>query len=109
MPAGRYARQALAMARVTVAPVSSPLDVKSALLTVTSGGADATVVYVSDVAASGGKAQGVAIADDQSVIASCPIAVVKSAKSHPAARAYVNYLVSGAGQQVLTARGFLAP
>jgi ABC-type Fe3+ transport system substrate-binding protein len=35
--------------------------------------------------------------------------VVKSAKSHPAARAYVNYLVSGAGQQVLTARGFLAP
>jgi molybdate transport system substrate-binding protein len=109
VPAGNYARQALAKLNVTVHPVSNPLDVKSALLTVTSGEADAVVVYVTDVKSAGAKAQGVAIPDSQNVIATYPIAVVKASKNQAAAQAFVDSMVSGDGQQALQARGFLAP
>jgi molybdate transport system substrate-binding protein len=109
VPAGNYARQALTKLNVTVHPVSNPLDVKSALLTVTSGEADAVVVYVTDVMSAGAKAQGVPIPDGQNVIATYPIAVVKATKNQAAAQAFVDSMVSGDGQQVLQARGFLAP
>jgi molybdate transport system substrate-binding protein len=109
VPAGNYARQALAKQHVTVNPVSNPLDVKSALLTVTSGEADAVIVYVTDVKAAAGKAQGVPIPADQNVVATYPIAVVKAGSHQAAAQAFVDAMVAGAGQQALQARGFLAP
>jgi molybdate transport system substrate-binding protein len=109
VPAGNYARQALGKLNVTVHPVSNPLDVKSALLTVTSGEADAVVVYLTDVTSAGAKAQGVTIPDDQNIIATYPIAVVKSTENRGAAQAFVDSMVSGQGQQALQARGFLAP
>jgi molybdate transport system substrate-binding protein len=109
VPAGKYARQALTKLGLTVHSVSNPLDVKSALLTVTSGEADATVVYVTDVSAANGKAQGVPIPSAQNVLATYPIAVIKASSHQAAAQAYVAYMVSGAGQQILRARGFLAP
>ena len=109
VPAGKYARQALSMAGVTVHPVSNPLDVKAALMTVTSGEADATIVYVTDVMAAGRGVTGVQIPANQNVIATYPIAVVKSTKNPQAAQAYVSYVVSGPGQKALQARGFMAP
>jgi molybdate transport system substrate-binding protein len=109
VPAGNYARQALSMAGVTVHPVSNPLDVKAAVMTVTSGEADATIAYVTDVTAAGSAATGVQIPANQNVIATYPIAVVKSTKNLPAAQAYVSYVVSGPGQKALQARGFMAP
>src|SRR5439155_6837164 len=65
VPAGKYAAQALAAADVTVNPVSKEADVKSAVAKVTSGEADVTIVYVTDVTAAGSKAAGVAIPDAQ--------------------------------------------
>jgi molybdate transport system substrate-binding protein len=109
VPAGNYARQALSTAGVTVRPVSNPLDVKAALMTVTSGEADATIVYVTDVTAAGSGVTGVQIPANQNVIATYPIAVVKSTKNPQAAQAYVTYVVSGPGQKALQARGFMAP
>jgi molybdate transport system substrate-binding protein len=109
VPAGNYARQALTKLNIVVHPVSNPLDVKSALLTVTSGEADAVVVYVTDVTSAGSKAQGVPIPDDQNIIATYPIAVVKATKNQAGAQAFVDSMVSGDGQQALLARGFLAP
>jgi molybdate transport system substrate-binding protein len=109
VPAGNYARQALTKLNITVKPVSNPLDVKSALLAVTSGEADAVVVYVTDVTSAGAKAQGVPIPDDQNIIATYPIAVVKTTKNQAAAQAFVDSMVSGDGQKALLARGFLAP
>jgi len=67
------------------------------------------VVYVTDVKAAGAKVTGVQIPSDQNIEATYPIAVVKGAKNAPAAQAYVNYVVSGGGQQVLRAAGFLPP
>ncbi len=109
VPAGKYARQALAAARVTVTPVSEPLDVKSELLAVEDGDANAGIVYVTDVRAAGSAVSGVAIPDGENVIATYPIAVVRTTSHPAAARAFVMQMVSGLGQTALRDKGFLAP
>ncbi|HZQ85276.1 MAG TPA: molybdate ABC transporter substrate-binding protein [Acidimicrobiales bacterium] len=109
VPAGTYSQQALTTAGVTVKPESQELDVKSALGKVTAGEADATIVYVTDVKAAAGKADGVEIPDSQNVVAVYPIAVVKASTHHDAAAAYVDEIVSGTGQEALRSRGFLPP
>jgi molybdate transport system substrate-binding protein len=110
VPAGNYARQAFAKAGLPAPnPASNELDVKSTLAKLTSGDADAVVVYVSDVKSAGDKVQGVPIPANDNVTATYPIAVLKASKNQAAAEAFVNEIVSGSGQQALEARGFLPP
>jgi len=109
VPAGKFARQALQKANVTVNPKSLELDVKSELQKVAMGEADAGIVYVTDVTAAGTTVTGVDIPDDQNVIATYPIGVVKATKHPAAAKAFVDEIVSGDGQKALRARGFLGP
>jgi molybdate transport system substrate-binding protein len=109
VPAGKFARQALQKANVTVTPKSLELDVKSVLRKVAMGEADAGIVYVTDVTAAGSTVTGVLIPDDQNVIATYPIAVVKATRHPSGARAFVIEIVSGDGQKALRARGFLGP
>ncbi|HEY2814447.1 MAG TPA: molybdate ABC transporter substrate-binding protein [Acidimicrobiales bacterium] len=106
VPAGKYSAQALSAAGVTVNPVSKEPDVKSAVAKVTSGEADATIVYVTDVIAAGSKGEGVVIPDDQNVMATYPIAIVKTTNNHAGAQAFVDNIVHGSGQDALHARGF---
>jgi molybdate transport system substrate-binding protein len=109
VPAGKYSKQALAKAGVTANPVSAETDVKSAVAKVTSGEADVTIVYQTDVTAAGAKGEGVEIPDAQNVVAVYPIAVVKATKNEPAAQAFVEAVAHGSGQDALQKRGFLAP
>ena len=110
VPAGNYARQAFTKAGLPAPkPASNELDVKSTLAKLTSGDADAVVVYVTDVTAAGSKVDGVEIPAGQNVIASYPIAAIKASKHLTAAEAFVDEVVNGSGQQILHARGFLAP
>jgi molybdate transport system substrate-binding protein len=108
-PAGKYTAQALANLGIVVHPVSEPLDVKSTLATVTSGNADAAVVYVSDVVSAGSTVTGVPIPASQNIIAVYPIAILRSSKNQAADKAFVNEIVSGTGQQALKNAGFLPP
>jgi molybdate transport system substrate-binding protein len=107
VPAGRYSAQILQMAGVTVSPVSKEADVKSAVAKVTSGEADVTIVYVTDVNAAGSKGEGVIIPDAQNVIAEYPIAIVKATENHDAAAAFVDAVVRGSGRDALSKHGFL--
>ena len=110
VPAGKYARQAFQQAGLPAPqPKSNELDVKAALAKLTSGEADAVVVYVTDVLAAGNQARGIDIPDAQNVIATYPIATVKASKNAAAAAAYVTEIVSGTGQAALKASGFLPP
>jgi molybdate transport system substrate-binding protein len=109
VPAGDYTRQVLAAKHLSVTPKSLETDVKSALAKVTSGEADATVVYVTDVTAAGATAAGVPIADADQPAITYPIAVVKATKNAAAAQAFVNSAVSGDVQMALEAAGFVAP
>ena len=109
VPAGDYTRQVLAAEHITVNPRSLETDVKSALAKVTSGEADATVVYVTDVKAAGSKVTGVTIPDSAQPEITYPIAVVKASKNQAAAKAFVDSAVSGDVQKALEAAGFLPP
>jgi molybdate transport system substrate-binding protein len=109
VPAGRYAAQALEKAGVTVNPVSKEVDVKAAVAKITTGEADATIVYVSDVVAAGSKGFGVDIPDPENVTADYPIAVVKAASNRAGAVVFVDAMVQGSGQGALRRRGFLPP
>lgn len=109
VPAGDYTRQVLAAQGITLTPKSLETDVKSALAKVTSGEADATVVYVTDVAAGGPKVQGVSVPDADQPDITYPIAVLKATKNHAAAQAFVESAVSGDVQNALEAAGFSKP
>jgi molybdate transport system substrate-binding protein len=109
VPVGRYAREAFAKAGVAVPESSSEIDVKAVVTRVSMGEADAGVVYTTDVAAAGDKAEGVAIPDAQNVRAKYPIATVRASKNEKGALALVRYVLSPEGRKILTAAGFLAP
>ncbi len=105
VPAGKYAQQALAKANVTVHPASLEQQVTGVLSKVALGEADAGIVYVSDIVTSG-QVDGVPIPDSQNVIADYPIAVLKSTQNLKGAVAFVDFLLSLDGQNILTAAGF---
>jgi molybdate transport system substrate-binding protein len=107
VPAGRYAAQALQSSGTAVRPVSKETDVKAAVAKVTLGEADATIVYVTDVRAAGGKGQGVEIPPAQNVVADYPIALVTGRKHRAAGAAFVAAVLGAPGQDALRNRGFL--
>jgi molybdate transport system substrate-binding protein len=109
VPAGRYARQALQTAGVTVAPRSLEQNVKAVLNKVALGEADAGIVYTTDVRAAGDRVSGVAIPDAQNLIASYPIALVKQREVRADARAYLSFVLSEEGHAILARFGFLPP
>jgi len=109
VPAGKYAQQALAKAGVTVTPKSLGLSVATVLQSVASGDADAAIVYVTDVIGAGGRVTGVAIPDAYSVVATYPVAVVKTTLNSTTAQAFVTEVVSGTIQVELLRRGFKKP
>jgi molybdate transport system substrate-binding protein len=109
VPAGKYARQVLDKAGVTVAPVSLEDNVKAVVSKVALGEADAGIVYVTDVTGGGDKVEAVDIPDDHNVSATYPIAVVRASKSQQKAQAFMDLVRSAEGQRVLERFGFLPP
>jgi len=109
VPCGRYAEQAFTNAGVQVTPKSLEQHVKAVLTKVVLGEADAGIVYRTDVLAAGADAAGVAIPEGENVVAEYPIAVIADAPNAAAARAFVDVVLSDAGQDVLATYGFLGP
>jgi molybdate transport system substrate-binding protein len=109
VPVGQYAAEALDKAGVKVAPVSLEQDVKAVAGKVGLGEADAGIVYVTDVRAAGGDVEGVDIPAGQNVPATYPIAAVKAFADQRAARTFVDFVRSPAGQGILRHYGFAPP
>jgi molybdate transport system substrate-binding protein len=109
VPAGKYAKQILDRAGVSVRPVSREDNVKAVVTKVSLGEADAGIVYVTDVTAGGDKVEGVDIPEEQNVVATYPIATVKASKAQDKAQAFMDLVRSDLGQQVLENHGFLPP
>jgi molybdate transport system substrate-binding protein len=119
VPAGTYARQSLAKfdgsegyppdfdARVLKNLVSNEPNVKAVAAKVQLGEADAGIVYTTDVTP--GVAQDVrtvAIPDAYNVVASYPIALTSDASDVPAARVFIDFVLSAQGQAILRKYGF---
>lgn len=109
VPCGAVAQDVFMNAGITVHPAASLADVKSTLAAVESGEVDAGVVYVTDVRAAGDKVDGVTIPADVNSTTTYPIAVLKEANNPDLARAWVDFVLSPTGIQVLTADGFGRP
>jgi molybdate transport system substrate-binding protein len=103
---GQYTDEALQRANVQITPSSREPDVPSTLAKVQSGDCDAAIVYVTDVKAAK-KVTGVQIPEAQNVIGTYPIATLAGARNPKAARAFVAYVQSRAGQATLREFGFL--
>jgi len=93
----------------SVKPVTLQPDVKSVLTQVETGNVDAGMVYVTDVKAAGSKVKGVPIPASDNASTTYPIATIKGSKHTSEAQAFMNYVLSSAGQQVLAAAGFEKP
>lgn len=107
VPVGRYAREALAEAGVDVHPVSLETDVKQVLAKVVLGEADAGIVYRTDVLEAGRDAvTGIPLPAGIDVRAGYRVAVLGGAPHPAAARAFVSFLRSPRGGQILREHGF---
>lgn len=109
VPIGRYTAEVLERAGVTVTARSFEPDVTGIVTKITSGEADAGIVYATDVAAARERASGVAIPMKQNVLASYPIALMRSASGNATAAAWIDFIKGSQGQAILTDFGFVAP
>ena len=109
VPCGVVAAEVFKNAGITVKPVTLQPDVKSVLTQVETGNVDAGMVYVTDVKAAGSKVKGVPIPASDNASTTYPIATIKGSKHESIAKEFVDYVLSPAGQQVLSAAGFEKP
>ena len=94
---------------VTLAPVSEESAVTDVLGKITSGQADAGLVYVTDAKGAGDKVTEVAFPESSDAVNTYPIAAVKDSKNPKAAQKFVELVTGPAGQKVLASAGFAAP
>jgi molybdate transport system substrate-binding protein len=109
VPCGAAATKAFAAAKLTPHPVTLEQEVSSVLTKLELGEVDAGIVYQTDVKSAGSKVLGVNFPEAASAINTYPIVVVKTGKNPTAGQAFLNYVVSAAGQQILQAAGFRQP
>ncbi len=109
VPCGVVAAEVFTNAGIKVKPVTLQPDVKSVLSQVELGSVDAGMVYVTDVMAAGTKVKGVTISASDNASTLYPIATIKDSNHMSVAQAFVAYVLSPAGQKVLTAAGFEKP
>jgi molybdate transport system substrate-binding protein len=109
VPCGAAAQKVEHAAGVQLSPVSEESSVTDVLNKVSTGQADAGLVYVTDVEGSGGKVTGVAFPEASGSVNTYPIAVLKGAGEAELARRFVDYVTGEAGQKVLEQAGFTKP
>lgn len=109
VPCGSYATQIFTNAGIAPTPDSFEQNVKAVVAKVTLGEADAGIAYATDVRAAGDDADGVAIPPDVNVVAEYPIAVTAEAGNPDGGRAFVDFVLSDAGQAILADHGFSSP
>lgn len=108
VPCGAAATKVFDAANLNVTPVTQEQDVKSVLTKVRLGEVDAGLVYKTDVQAAGSTVKGIAFPEATQATTNYPIAVCTDARNSVAADAFVAYVLSPAGQKVLSSAGFAA-
>jgi molybdate transport system substrate-binding protein len=109
VPCGSATKKVEDATKVKLNPVSEESSVTDVLTKVTTGQADAGVVYVTDAIGAGDKVAEVDFAESSVAVNTYPIAVLKSAANADAAKKFVALVTSEAGQKILSAAGFAKP
>lgn len=106
VPLGRYTAKVLAAAGVTVSPASYETSASGVVSKISSGEADAGIVYSSDVVSVGSTAVGIDIPMEVNFEVLYPIAVTRRGTQHPGAAEWIKFVLSSRGQEVLQQFGF---
>jgi molybdate transport system substrate-binding protein len=109
VPCGSAAAKVEAAAQIDIKPVSEEQSVTDVLGKVTTGEADAGLVYVTDVKGAGDKVQGVEFAESSAAVNTYPIATLKASKNAALAEAFLKAVTGEPGQGILATAGFAKP
>ncbi len=109
VPCGAATEKVEKASGATIKAVSEEQSVTDVLGKVTSGQADAGLVYVTDAKSAGDKVATVDFPEAASAVNLYPIAVMKSAKDPATAKAFVDFIAGPEGTKALAAAGFAAP
>jgi molybdate transport system substrate-binding protein len=111
VPCGVYASSVLTRAGVVIAEskVTRGIDVKATLSAVANGDADAAIVYKTDVLAAKKTVVGIDIPSAQNVKAMYGIAPIRGSKNPENAKAFIDFVLSEQGWQILKSFGFQRP
>jgi molybdate transport system substrate-binding protein len=106
VPCGAATQVVAEAAGITLEPVSEEQSVTDVLAKVTSGEADAGLVYATDVIAADEEVQGIEFPESESAVNNYPIAALADSEDPDLAQEFVDLVLSDEGQQVLTDAGF---
>ncbi|GAA5228340.1 molybdate ABC transporter substrate-binding protein [Paeniglutamicibacter antarcticus] len=109
VPCGSATKKVEEAAQITLTPVSEESSVTDVLGKVTSGEADAGLVYVTDVKTAEDKVKGIEFPESDAAVNIYPIGTVKTSKNKELADAFIAAVTGPRGQAVLTDAGFGTP
>ena len=111
VPCGVYASSVLTRAGVAIAEskVTRGIDVKATLSAVANGDADAAIVYKTDVLAAKKTVVGIDIPNAQNAKSMYGIAPIRGSKNPANAKAFIDFVLSEQGWQILKSFGFQRP
>ena len=109
VPCGAATKKIEASTGATLSPASEENSVTDVLGKITSGQADAGVVYTTDVAAAGDAVEGVAIPGEVNAVNGYPIAVLAGSQEQVLAGEFRDLVLGAQGREVLADAGFGAP
>lgn len=108
-PCGSATRRIEDITGAHLKPVSEELNVTNVLNEVTTGQADAALVYVTDALSAGNKVTTISFPEAADAVNVYFIAVLKKAPQQLLAHKFVAAVTSGTGQQILAQAGFAKP
>jgi len=109
VPCGSATEKVEQATGVALIPVSEESAVTDVLGKITSGQADAGLVYVTDAQGAGDKVTAIPFPESSGAVNTYPIAVLKESTNPAAAQKFVDLVTGPQGQDVLAAAGFAAP
>jgi molybdate transport system substrate-binding protein len=109
VPCGAAGQKVENAGGVDIKPVSEEQAVTDVLAKVTTGQADAGLVYVTDVIAAGDDVKGVELPEASSAVNVYPIGPLKESENPELAQEFVDLVTSREGQNVLQDAGFAGP
>lgn len=109
VPCGSATQTVEKAAGVQLNPVSEESQVTDVLTKVTTGQADAGLVYVTDAEGAGDKVTAVAFPESADAVNVYPIAALKQSNDSALATKFIETVTGEAGEKVLAAAGFAKP
>jgi molybdate transport system substrate-binding protein len=109
VPCGSATQKVERATGVTLSPVSEESSVSDVLNKVTTGQADAGLVYVTDAKGAGDEVASVPFPEAAGAVNTYPIAALKASENAELARKFVDLVTGESSQKVLGAAGFAGP